>query len=329
MQTLRCCATWNDCLTIKKTESGDIYSMAEHRILVLGRGGQIGWELQRTLMPIGSVIAYGHNEIDLANAASLQRVIQEVKPQVIVNAAAYTAVDRAEQEPEQAHAVNAMAPGVLAEEAKRLHALLVHFSTDYVYDGSKGAPYVETDATGPLGVYGQTKLEGERAIEEVGGAYIILRTSWVYGSRGKNFLLTMLRLARERDILRVVSDQIGCPTWSRWAAEMTAQIVGRVIEQGGEDGRYTGVYHLSGGGSTSWHGFASAIVDLASRWPGFALRARSVEPISTAEYPTPAMRPQDTRLSTDKIRDTFGLAITPWERQLELCMAELQERYSP
>lgn len=228
------------------------------RILLTGNTGQVGWELERTLMPLGEVVAVGRKasptQLDLANLASIRPVIQTVQPDLIVNAAAYTAVDQAETEPDLALRVNGTAPGVIAEEAKRLGIPLIHYSTDYVFDGQKQSPYIETDTPDPVNIYGHTKLAGEVAIQQVGGGFLIFRTSWVYGLRGKNFLMTMLKLAREREELRIVDDQIGAPTWSRAIAETTAQIVAQGVQDIREFcDQYRGLYHLSAGGQTSWY----------------------------------------------------------------------------
>lgn len=287
------------------------------KILITGANGQVGWELQRVFAPLGEVIALGHAQLDLANADALRQAMRHAAPDLILNAAAYTAVDRAEQEPDMAQAVNGIAPGILAEEAQRLNAALVHYSTDYVFDGEKGAPYEEIDAPHPLSVYGATKLAGEKAIAAVDCAHLILRTSWVYGARGKNFLLTMQRLAREREELRVVDDQHGAPTWSRMLAEATLGIVsqclhkGRVADLLRDKG---GLYHLSAGGQTSWFGFASAIVQQAEKPP-------RMTPIGTAEYPLPAARPAYSVLSNEKIARHFGIRLPNWRDSLGQCLA--------
>jgi dTDP-4-dehydrorhamnose reductase len=280
------------------------------KILLTGKNGQVGWELQRTLAPLGEVVAVDRQTLDLADPDSIRAVIREIKPHLIVNPAAYTAVDKAESEPELAQAVNGIAPGVMAEEAKRLGAALIHYSTDYVFDGAKDGAYVEEDRTNPLNVYGKTKLAGEEAVRASGAAHLILRTSWVYGARGKNFLLTMLRLAKEREELKIVDDQIGAPTWSRLIAETTAQILAQRIGQWPE---LTGLYHFTAGGKTSWHGFASTIVELGG------LSAKLI-PIPSTEYPLPAPRPKNSLLSNEKLAATFGLVMPEWEESLRLCM---------
>lgn len=294
--------------------------MTRPNILVTGGTGQVGWELARALAPLGRVTAPGRAVLDLGDEGSIRRAFRDAAPALVVNAGAHTAVDRAEGEPELARALNATAPGILAEEAARAGVPLVHFSTDYVFDGSRGAPYTEDDPTAPLGVYGRTKREGEEAVAAAGGAHLVLRTSWVYGTRGHNFLRTMLRLARERDELRVVADQVGAPTWSRMLAEATAAIVAPFRAGSGWEipAEVSGIYHLTARGETSWHGFAEAILALD---PGRAeQRARRVVPIATAEYPTPAPRPPYSVLSTAKAERVFGVALPEWREQLELCM---------
>lgn len=285
-----------------------------------GGTGQVGWELARALAPLGRVTAPGRAALDLGDADSIRRAFRDIAPALVVNAGAHTAVDRAEGEPELARALNAVAPGVLAEEAARAGVPLVHFSTDYVFDGRGGAPYTEDDATAPLGVYGRTKREGEEAVAAAGGAHLVLRTSWVYGTRGHNFLRTMLRLARERDELRVVADQVGAPTWSRMLAEATAAIVApfRAGDGWKLPAEVSGTYHLTARGETSWHGFAEAILALDPDRE--AQRARRVVPIGTEEYPTPAPRPRYSVLSTDRVERVFGVALPEWREQLELCL---------
>ncbi|GAB4176904.1 MAG: dTDP-4-dehydrorhamnose reductase [Rhodocyclaceae bacterium] len=294
------------------------------RILVIGRSGQLAWELRRCLLPLGEVYAVERPEIDLARPASLLPVLDRVQPDVIFNAAAYTAVDRAEAEPEIAHAVNAGAPALLAREAAARRALLVHYSTDYVFDGAKPQPYVESDAPAPLGVYGAAKAAGERAVEEAGGDHLILRTSWVYAARGANFLRTMLRLGAERERLRVVADQIGAPTWARFLAEASAQVLAQARRERSAGIFSSGLYHLSAAGETSWHGFACAIFAHARRMdPAIGLKVADVEPIATSDYPLPARRPANSRLSCEAVRARFGIEIPHWETALDLCLEEL------
>jgi dTDP-4-dehydrorhamnose reductase len=289
-------------------------------ILLTGKNGQVGWELRRTLLPIGRVVAVDHAELDLADAAAVRRTLDEVRPDIIVNAAAYTAVDKAESEPERAHAVNAAAPLMLAQWAAGNGALMIHFSTDYVFDGAKAAPYVESDPTNPLGAYGRSKRAGEEAIQASGADHLIFRTSWVYCARGANFLRTILRLAAEREELRVVNDQIGAPTWARLLAEATALALRQALAER-RHGRFkSGLFHLACAGETSWHGFASAIV--AGRG---GLRVQRVTPITTAEYPLPAPRPANSRLDTGAFRARFGLALPDWRDCLQLCLEEIPQ----
>jgi dTDP-4-dehydrorhamnose reductase len=289
-------------------------------ILVTGRNGQVGWELVRALLPLGRVHACAHAELDLADAAAVRRKLDEARPDVIVNAAAYTAVDKAESEPEQANAVNAAAPALLAQEAARRGALLIHYSTDYVYDGAKAAPYVETDPTNPLGAYGRSKLAGEAGIRAAGADHLIFRTSWVYAARGANFLRTILRLAAEREELRIVADQIGAPTWARLIAEATAHALRQAMQERSGGTFDSGVFHLTAAGETSWHGFASAIVAGRS-----GLRVKAVMPITTADYPLPAPRPANSRLDTGAFRARFGLVLPDWRDCLQLCLEEIPQ----
>jgi dTDP-4-dehydrorhamnose reductase len=286
-------------------------------IVVTGATGQIGYEAVRELAPLGKVVGLTRADLDLASQAAIRETMRALRPSVIVNAAAYTAVDRAESERHQCAAVNADAPGVLAEEARRLGALLVHYSTDYVFDGSKGAPYTERDAPAPLNAYGTTKLAGEQAIQRAGGAYVILRTSWVYGARGTNFLCTMLRLARERPELRVVDDQVGAPTWSRAIATATARLLRDPSSES-----LAGIYHLTAGGSTTWYDFARRILESDPRRAEQICRA--VIPISTAEFGALARRPLYSVLDCSAIRERFNLALPDWREQLALVLSELR-----
>ena len=304
------------------------------RILITGANGQVGWHLQRTLGPLGEVTALTRDQIDLSDLDSVARVIAELNPDIMVNAAAYTAVDKAESEPELARAINAAAPRRMAQELASRRALLIHYSTDYVFDGKKpvAESYVEDDATGPLNVYGQTKLEGERAIMESGCPYVILRSTWVYDTRGKNFLRTVLRLAQEREELRMVSDQIGAPTWARSIAEATAIILGRCLEHNSESGEWrTGLFHLSAAGQTSWADFADAIVkeyDECCSWPADTgefsapLKVKRIVPITSDQYQTPARRPKNSVLSNAKVLHTFGIQMPDWRDQLRLAMQD-------
>ncbi len=298
------------------------------RILLIGARGQLGWELARALATLGEVAAADRSNhalaLDLADPDSIRRAIDRVRPRLIVNAAAYTAVDRAEDDAVTARQVNATAPGLLAEHARQTGAALVHYSTDYVFDGTKSDAYDEHDATAPLGVYGRTKLEGERAVQDVDGSHLIFRTSWVYGLRGHNFFLTMLRLAQERDELRVVDDQIGAPNWSRWLAQATAHVLVRIQASGGMPAfaDYRGLYHLSLAGAVSWCGFAERIFALHTELHG--ARECRVRPIHSAQYPTRTLRPHNSRLSTDKLQRTFGVHCPPWDHALRLCMYGLE-----
>jgi dTDP-4-dehydrorhamnose reductase len=282
------------------------------QILLIGKNGQVGWELQRTLATLGHVTALDFPEIDLANADALRATLRSHKANIIVNAAAYTAVDLAEKETERAHAINATAPGIMAEEARKYGALLVHYSTEYVFDGSGTAPFCETTPTGPLNCYGHSKLAGDQAIQAVDGRHLILRTSWVYGLRGKNFLLTMLRLAQEREELRVVADQIGAPTWSRMIAEATAQIL-----SGKNDTQ--GLFHLTSSGATSWCGFTEAILEMTQNQ---RTRHPRLTGIPTVEYPLPAARPLNSRLSCEMLQRETGIALPHWREALGLCLAQ-------
>jgi dTDP-4-dehydrorhamnose reductase len=288
----------------------------------------VGGELLETLKPLGEVIAPLRAEMDLANAASVREMVRAVRPQWIVNPGAYTAVDKAESEPELAYAINAEAVKVMGEEARAIGAGVIHFSTDYVFDGSAEAPYRETDATVPVSVYGLSKLAGETALAESGVGHIIFRTSWVYGARGKNFLLTILKLARERETLRVVADQHGAPTWSRDLARMTAEVIGQceaaargqeladVLRDSG------GIYHAAGAGETTWFGFAAEAVRLLREKEPNARLAR-IEAMTTAEYPTPARRPANSRMDCGKLRERFGWKMMDWRDSLREVLAEL------
>jgi dTDP-4-dehydrorhamnose reductase len=287
------------------------------RILVIGTGGQVGHELLTTLAPLGEVLGVDYPEIDLANPGALVALCREAKPSLIVNAAAYTAVDKAESEPQLAHAINGTAPGVLAGEARRLDAVLVHYSTDYVFDGTKRRPYRENDVPAPLNEYGRSKLAGDVAIAQSGCKHLIFRTTWVYGPRGKNFLLTMLALAASREELRIVADQRGAPTSSLFLAEATARALRAIPEQGVA----SGIYNLSAAGETTWADFANAIFARAAARPGF--RAPRVVPIASSEYPTPAARPAYSVLSHGRFTGAFGFAPSGWEAQLDEVMQRL------
>lgn len=294
------------------------------KLLVTGAAGQVGWELARALQPLGEVLAVDRSQLDLADADALRAFVRARAFDVIVNAAAYTAVDQAEKDEALAAAVNARAPAILAEEGRRSGALLIHYSTDYVFDGEASRPYREDDATAPLNAYGRTKLEGERLIAAAGGDWLVLRTEWVYGSRGRNFLRTMLRLAAERDRLTVVDDQFGAPTSARLLADATAQIVAGSLA-GRRAGRFASeVLHLTAGGSTSWHGFAAAII-AGARARGLAVRCTEVAGISAAQYPTPARRPVNSRLDLTRVRERFGIDPPPWQTGLALALDEVAD----
>jgi dTDP-4-dehydrorhamnose reductase len=300
------------------------------RILLMGATGQVGGELLLPLASLGEVVAPPHEQADLADVAndfrSLREMIRTVRPRWIVNPAAYTAVDKAESEPELAYAVNRDAVRAIGEEAERIGAAVIHFSTDYVFDGMGSAAYVETDITGPVSVYGASKLAGEVALAETGAAHLIFRTSWVYGGRGKNFLLTILKAAREREVLRVVADQHGAPTWSRDLARMTAAVVRRFNAGAGTSveavKRVGGVYHAAGAGETTWHGFAAEAVRLErQREPG--VRLAEIEAITTAEYQTPARRPANSRLNCGRLEEVLGWKMMDWQESLRNVLSEL------
>jgi dTDP-4-dehydrorhamnose reductase len=287
------------------------------RILLFGKDGQVGWELQRSLAVLGDVTALGSADADFAAPPPLDALVRELRPDAIVNAAAHTAVDRAESEPELAHAINAEAPGVLARAAAAQGAWLVHFGTDYVFDGSGSEPRDETAPAAPLSVYGRTKLDGEERIRASGCRHLILRTSWVYGAHGGNFARTMLRLAQERERLTVVADQFGAPTGADLLADVTAHAL-RAASRRPELG---GTYHVAAAGETSWHGYAAFVVDWA-RAHGLPLKAQSVDPIPTSAWPTPARRPLNSRLDTRKLRSTFDLALPAWPQGVRRMLAE-------
>lgn len=288
------------------------------RVMVLGSKGQLGIELCGALPSIAEVLAYSRSEVDLTDSAALRAAVREVRPDFIVNAAAYTAVDRAESEPELAYSINAKAPQVLAEEALRCGAWLIHFSTDYVFDGSKNTPWLETDIPHPLSIYGRSKLEGERAIVSSGSRHLILRTSWVYAAHGNNFLRTMLRLAQERSRLTIVGDQIGAPTAAHELARGVRLILGKLMNSS-ESETESGIFHMTCGGSTSWFGFAQAIFSMTAQ----TISSPELAPISTEEYKTAAPRPRYSVLNGDKLERTFYFRLAPWQDALAEVMNQV------
>lgn len=294
------------------------------KILLLGKDGQVGWELQRSLAPLGELHAWGRQEADLSAPDALRARVRELRADVIVNAAAYTAVDRAESDESAARLVNAVAPGVLAEEARAAGAWLVHYSTDYVFDGSKDAAWVETDPTAPLSAYGRGKCEGEERVRIAGARHLILRTSWVFGIRGANFAKTMLRLAQERDSLEVVADQVGAPTGAALLADATALALYRIASSGRDAQAYSGTYHVAAGGSTSWHAYACHVLARA-RERGALLRAgpEQVRPVGSGAFAAPAARPANSRLDCTKFRNRFGLALPDWRHHVDRLVDEL------
>ena len=298
------------------------------KILLFGKGGQVGWELQRSLAPLGDIVALDREDSaplsgDLANPERLAAVVQQVRPDVIVNAAAYTAVDQAEREPDLASAINAAAPGVLANAARSQGAWLVHYSTDYVFDGSGAAPWTEDSPTGPLNAYGRTKLEGEERIRASGCRHLILRTSWVYAARGHNFARTMLRLAVERDELKVIDDQHGAPTGADLLADVTAHVLRSALARP----ELGGTYHCVAAGETTWHGYARHVIESA-RGAGQPIRVApdAVRAVSSAAFPTPARRPHNSRLATVKLRQAFGLTFPDWRTGVDRMLTEILGR---
>ena len=285
------------------------------KILISGQHGQVSRELQTHLKGLGELVVLGREQLDLADPAQIRHQVQSIRPHLIINAAAHTAVDQAESEPDLAFAINATAPQVFAEQAQELGIPLIHYSTDYVFDGSKNAPYTEADAPNPLSVYGRSKRAGEQAISAVAGQHLILRTSWVYSTHGRNFLLTMQRLLQEKPHLRIVADQIGAPTWAATIARSTAQLIERW--QAGRAGPW-GVYHLSAGGETSWFGFAQAI---AAHPQAMGRPCASLEPIPTRDYPTPATRPLNSRLDCSRLQQQWGVSQPDWHSALHECLA--------
>lgn len=310
--------------------SAKVDSQMRGTILVTGKNGQVGGELVKVLSSFGDIVAPAREEMDLTSPQSIRSAIREVRPRWIVNPAAYTAVDKAESEPELAYAINAEAVRTIGEEAQRIGAGVIHFSTDYVFDGTSSTPYVETDATRPVSVYGASKLAGELALAESGAACMIFRTSWVYGSVGKNFLRTILQLAEEREQLRVVADQHGAPTWSRDLAEMTAHVIRRCEDISARNGerpldafaRLGGIYHAAGSGETTWCAFATEALRMQrDRKPN--RRFAAIEGITTSEYPTPARRPANSRLNCGKLEEKFGWRMMDWRESLRSVFQEI------
>jgi dTDP-4-dehydrorhamnose reductase len=291
------------------------------RLLVTGANGQLGWELSRSLKTLGDVLAMDHRACDLSRPRDLPSIVRETRPNVIINAAAYTAVDKAENEEELATIVNGTAPGVMAEEARRLGALLIHYSTDYVFDGTKSSPYTEADPPNPINAYGRSKLAGERAISQSKSDYLILRTCWVFAAHGHNFLLTILRLAREREALSIVADQIGAPTWARHIADATASIVQQACQERARADFASGILHVTATGATTWFGFAEAILDQAVEH-GLLGNRPKVRPVPSSEYPLPAARPKNSRLAGERLCERFAITLPEWQQGLALCMQD-------
>ena len=299
------------------------------KILILGKNGQVGWELNRSMLPLGDIIALDYPDIDYSHPDTLRNLICEIKPDIIANAAAYTAVDKAEDEEQLAYVVNADAPAVIAAEAKKQDSILIHYSTDYVFDGMKKEPYTETDEPNPLNAYGRTKLAGDLAIQASGCRHFIFRTSWVYGARGQNFLLTMLRLAKERKELKIVDDQVGSPTWSRLIAEITSITIAKTVLLEKQNVEPYGLYNLTASGSTSWCGFAKAIFNEAMAQKLMPVETLpTVTPIPSDAYLTKAMRPKYSLLANSKINKLLDVHIPSWEQCLKLGMAEIKRSFT-
>ena len=302
------------------------------KILLFGKIGQVGWELQRSLSPLGELVALDRDSTelcgDLSDLKGISGTVRRVTPDVIVNAAAYTAVDKAESDAELAQIVNAAAPGVLAEAASAAGAWLVHYSTDYVFDGSGSKPWVETDRTGPLNVYGKTKLEGEQRIASRCAKHLIFRTSWVYAARGGNFAKTMLRLAQERETINVINDQFGAPTGADLLADVTAHVISKVMAQAHGLSSSAGIYHLAAGGETTWFDYAKYVVDQSIREKEAPeIIVKTINPVATSAFPTAAQRPHNSRLNTAKLQHTFGLQLAPWQQGVTRMLAESQTKF--
>jgi len=294
------------------------------KILLFGKGGQLGWELQRSLAALGELVALDFDSQDacgdFSNLQGLAETVRQLRPDIIVNAAAHTAVDKAESEPDLVRTLNALAPGVLAQEAQRIGAWLVHYSTDYVFDGSGQQPWRETDLPAPLSVYGQTKFDGEQLIQSSGCRHLIFRTSWVYAARGGNFARTMLRLAQERERLTVIDDQFGAPTGAELLADVSAHAIRQVLQRPQD----AGLYHLAAGGETSWHGYAKHVLAQAMQTPlASKIIAKEVAPVPTSAFPTLARRPHNSRLNTTRLQSVFGLTLPPWEQGVDRMLAEI------
>jgi dTDP-4-dehydrorhamnose reductase len=296
------------------------------KILLFGKNGQVGWELNRSLQPLGEVIALERKDADFSRPESLRKIVREIQPDVIVNAVAFTAVDAAEKEKDLAELVNGAAPGILAEEALKINSLLIHYSTDYVFDGKKTGVYTETDVTNPISVYGKTKLLGEKLIQESGCKHIIFRTSWVYAARGSNFVKTIFRLAKERDELNVVADQFGAPTSAELIADITALSLCHLLHNKVLVENVTGIYHLAATGETSWHGLARYVTEEAyNQKIILRIKPDNIHPITTSEYPLPAKRPSNSRLDTQKLSETFGVYMPFWQTHVQRMVSELVE----
>jgi dTDP-4-dehydrorhamnose reductase len=292
------------------------------KLLLTGAEGQIGWELTRSLLPLGEVVALGRKDFDLARPERLPNLVRSIAPDVIVNAAAYTAVDKAEQEEELATLINGTAVGVIAETARSAGALLVHFSTDYVFDGRSDAPYTENDATHPINAYGRSKLLGELEVTHSGCLYIILRSSWIYSSRGHNFVRTILSAAREHKQLQVVTDQVGVPTWARNIADVTVLIIRQTLQER-QNGQFSsGIFNLTAGGATSWYGFAETIFKTAQRM-GLLSELPPIHPVASQHYQAAAQRPKNSRLAGDRLYQRFGIRLPDWREGLTLCLEEI------
>lgn len=291
------------------------------KILLLGSNGQVGFELARSLLPLGELVSLNRVQADFTDLENLRATVQTIRPDVIVNAAAYTAVDKAETERKNAFLINTQAVEVLAKEAKNLNALLIHYSTDYVFDGTKTTPYFENDATNPLNVYGESKLAGELAIQKSAADYLIFRTTWVFAARGQNFVNSILRLASEREELNIVADQIGAPTWARLIADTTAHCVRQAMQERRSNAFESGIFNLTSSGETSWFEFAQKIVELA-RAKKVEFKNRAINSISTSQYPTPAKRPANSRLTTEKLSQRFHVKMPDWQETLKLCLEE-------